>query len=148
MTYLSQIPSGLPKDIVYRRQIGRPLFPIHKITEYLADHPDNELSLSSLAALVHLSACYFGGLFKNTTGWTVHDYVLNRQLETGYRLLARTDLPISQIANNMGFAEESRLIRCFKAAFGLTPGTLSKRPHKQGPAQSSASSSAASRAWM
>ncbi len=117
-----------PRELGSAGAVGRPLIPLHEIGDYVKDHPDAVLSVSSLAALAHLSPHHFARLFKHVTGRTVHQYVLHQRLQLGYRLVASTDLPLSRVATDTGFADESHFIRHFNSAFGLTPGALRKRP--------------------
>ncbi len=102
---------------------------LRQVEEYITDQLDARLSLANLAALVHLSPYHFARLFKETTGKTVHEYVLQRRLKRSHEMLLATDLPIGCIANDAGFADESHFVRQFKAVFGLTPGALRKQSH-------------------
>jgi transcriptional regulator GlxA family with amidase domain len=48
-------------------------------------------------------------------------YVLRHRLETAKDLLARTDLPLSQIAAHTGFYDASDFGKRFREQEGLTP---------------------------
>ncbi len=102
---------------------------LRQIDDYVASQLDAELSLPRLAEFAHLSPSHFARRFKESTGQTVHEYVLRRRLQRCYEALLATDLPIGCIANDAGFADESHFVRRFKAFFGLTPGALRKRSH-------------------
>ncbi len=115
---------GAPKQSPHTQ----PPIPVHKIRDYVTAHPDGVLSVSSLAALAYLSPHHFARLFRCATGQTVHQYVLDQRLQLGYQLVATTDLPLSRVASDTGFADESHFIRHFSSAFGLTPGALRKHP--------------------
>jgi AraC family transcriptional regulator len=97
---------------------------LRNVVDYVAEQPNSELSLSKLAALAHLSPYHFARLFKETTGQTVHGYVLEQRLLRSRYLLLASRLPISYIAMEMGFADESHFVRCFKELFGVTPGIV------------------------
>lgn len=79
------------------------------------------MSLVELAALVQLSPNYFVQLFKQSTGVTPYQYVLNYRIKTAKHLLAQSKLSISQIAQNVGFFDQSRLTKLFRQHVGVTP---------------------------
>ncbi len=120
-----QHPAGLLAAVLSMR--GRlPPAVLQQIEERVGEEPDGDWSLSSLAGLVHLSPYHFARQFKETTGKTVHEYVLEHRLRRSYELLLATDLPIGRIANDAGFADQSHFVRRFRAHFGLTPGAVRK----------------------
>ncbi|MFD0202954.1 MULTISPECIES: helix-turn-helix transcriptional regulator [Saccharothrix] len=65
----------------------------------------------------------FGRAFKAATGTSPHRYVTQRRVERAAELLARTDLPIAEIALRVGLASQSRLTTVFRTAIGATPHT-------------------------
>lgn len=118
---------------------GRLPAPILKcVLEYIAHSPEGDLSLRNLADLAHLSPYHFARLFKQSTGQTVHQYVIGQRLQVGYQLLLHGDLPLAEISARTGFADQSHFVRQFKHLFGVTPGTLRKhRKNLQADAQES-----------
>lgn len=118
---LAQLTSVLPFVVLLPRRRLRPEV-LKQVEEYVAALPDGNLSLSDVAARVHLSPFHFARLFKSTTGKTLHEYILGERLRRAYDLLLTTDLPLEQIANDLAFADESHFVRCFRAHFGVTPG--------------------------
>ncbi len=97
---------------------------LQQIEQCILDEPDGGWTLSRLAKLANLSPCHFARLFKDSTGQTVHSYVLERRLRHSYALLLGTELSISHVAVETGFADESHFGRRFKALFGVTPGIV------------------------
>jgi AraC family transcriptional regulator len=122
---IAQLASVLPLVVLLRRRL-RPEV-LKQVEEYVAALPDDNLSLSDVAARVHLSPFHFARLFKATTGKTLHEYILGERLRRAYDLLLTTDLPLDQVANDLGFADESHFVRCFKTQFGVTPGAVRRR---------------------
>jgi AraC family transcriptional regulator len=49
-------------------------------------------------------------------------YVILRRIDRAKKLLRHTDLPISRIAYDTGFASQSHLASTFKRVVGETPG--------------------------
>lgn len=86
-----------------------------------ANFADSALDIRMLAAAAGLSPYRFMRSFRAATGLTAHAYVVQLRLEEARRLLAAGQ-PAAQVAQAVGFADQSHLIRQFRAAFGLTPG--------------------------
>lgn len=95
---------------------------VRRLDEFLEAHLDEEMDLDRLAAVAGLSKFHFARAFKAQFARSPMREVQARRLERAARLLARTRLPISEIAQSCGFSDQSHLTRSFRAAFGQTPG--------------------------
>jgi AraC family transcriptional regulator len=91
------------------------------VTGYIQDNLDQALQLADLAALVGLSACYFATLFKQSTGTSPHQFIVQCRLRQSQRLLRRSDAAIADIAIQCGFSSQSHLTRVFRKRLGTTP---------------------------
>ncbi len=91
------------------------------VTGYIQDHLDQSLSLADLATLVGMSACYFATLFKQSTGTSPHQFIVQCRLQRSQHLLARSDAAIAEIALQCGFSSQSHLTRVFRKHLGTTP---------------------------
>ena len=91
------------------------------VVDFILAHLQDPLSMSTLAQQVSLSRYHFARLFRRTTGESPHQFVLRKRLEVAQRLLRKTNLPLSQIALDVGFAHQGHLTRVFKQHIGLTP---------------------------
>jgi AraC family transcriptional regulator len=63
-------------------------------------------------------------MFRATTGYSPHQFVLLRRVERARLLLTTTDLPLVEVAHLSGFADQSHLARHTRRLFGLTPASL------------------------
>ena len=68
-----------------------------------------------------LSVNHFARAFRQSTGLAPHAYLVQRRIERAERLLSRTDLPLSEIALAVGFADHSHFARHFRRLTGATP---------------------------
>ena len=84
------------------------------------------LELDELAALCGCSACHLIRLFRRETGMTPHAYLVECRLSLSKALL-RGAAPISDIAQETGFTDQSHLTRRFAARFGVTPGVYRRQ---------------------
>jgi len=94
---------------------------IRRAIELMVAQLDQELSLKDLAAASYLSTFHFARLFKKLTGVTPHSYLAALRTTEAQRLLAETELTITEISMRVGYASPSHFARGFRQATGLTP---------------------------
>lgn len=92
-----------------------------KLRKHIEENLDATLTAVVLGELVALSASYFGRAFKATFGETPHAYITRRRLEAAKDLMLATRDPLSQIAYQCGFADQSHLCRLFRRSAGMAP---------------------------
>jgi len=68
-----------------------------------------------------MSAFHFAHLFKQTTGLSPYRYVIELRLERAKSLLRSTELPITEIAQQVGYWNNSHFAVAFHRATGVTP---------------------------
>jgi AraC-like DNA-binding protein len=100
---------------------------LRRIREYVDAHLDQNIALESLAATADLSLYHFARTFKQSEGTTPHAFVLERRLAKARDLLTATDLPLSEIAFAVGFADQSHLARRFRQIVGMSPGQFRRQ---------------------
>ncbi len=103
-----------------------PQYKLQQTIDYIHAYLDSDLSLNQLAASIQMSPHYFSRLFKKTTGFTPHQYVINCRIEKAKDLLKKGKLSIAEIAQEVGFVDQSHLHRCFKRKVGITPKQFSQ----------------------
>ncbi len=94
---------------------------LRAVLAYIHDRLHQELGLEALAAEVGLSRSHFAAQFKQAMGMAPHQYVSQQRVEKAKQALRSQSLPISAIALNCGFANQSHLTKVFKQQTGLTP---------------------------
>jgi AraC family transcriptional regulator len=108
----------------------RPTLPaacMRRVTDYIEANLDQDLALPQLAELAGLSLSHFKTLFRRTAGLPLHQYVIRRRVERAREMLMRGDLPISQVALEVGFAHQSHMARHFRRLLGTSPSRLARR---------------------
>ncbi|MGN8025212.1 GlxA family transcriptional regulator [Microbacterium sp. 22242] len=78
--------------------------------------------IDAWAGAVHLSRRTFTRRFRDRTGTSPGDWLLQRRLDEARRLLETTALPIETVAARTGFGAAVTLRHHFRARFGTTPG--------------------------
>ena len=103
------------KPIGYNRRI------LKKAVAYIHDNLSENISLKELSTHVGLSPFHFARIFTKHMGLPPHVYRKQQRIHKARRLL-RERMPISQVAAETGFADQSHLTRHFKQIVGVTPG--------------------------
>lgn len=103
---------------------GLPAAQLKRVTDYIEDHIDRDLSLETLAAIAAVSASHLKNAFRRSTGVPVHEYVVQRRVERAKRLLLQGELPASEVALEAGFSHQSHMARCMRRVLGITPSAL------------------------
>ena len=93
-----------------------------RVREYIEADLERDLSIQSLADVVGLSPQHFTVLFRESTGFTPHQYVNHRRISRAQELLKGADVPLIEISMQCGFSGQSQFITTFRKLVGMTPG--------------------------
>ena len=88
---------------------------------YIEENFRQDIGLAELASLTQLSQSRFARGFRISTGIPPYSWTLQRRVKAAQDLLASTDTPVSEIAVQVGFADQSHLTKAFRRALGATP---------------------------
>lgn len=97
---------------------------LQRVLDYIDAHIDCDLSLKELAVIVQISPHYFAQLFKQSTGISPHQYVIQQRIQRAKELLKNPKLTIADVAKIVGFVDQSHFHRHFKRLVGITPKTF------------------------
>ena len=99
---------------------------VEKTLEHIHANYRGRISVPALAKSVGMSSKYFGVIFKKITGNTVNEYVTLLRMQRAEELLLKTSMSLSEIANEIGVADEYYIVKLFKKYKGITPGRFRK----------------------
>lgn len=95
--------------------------------DYINAHLEFNISLEDLAQVAQINSChYFCHLFKQSTGITPYQYVIQQRIKRAKRLLKLENLPLAEIALRCGFCNQSAFSRTFRKLVGVTPRSYRK----------------------
>lgn len=111
------------RELLQTGDTGRPLSdPVREALEYIDGNLDQPFTMRDAASRVHLNPSYFSVLFKDEMGMTFSEYVTRRRLQRAKEMLLRTKLPVSEIAERVGYQSAKHFAKMFRQYEGSSPG--------------------------
>ncbi len=109
---------------------------VTKIAKLVREHHTENLSLSQLADMVHLSAPYLSKFFDQQFGMTFLAYLTQIRLNHAVGELLNTEKIIEDVSADSGFPNSHAFVQAFKKEFGVLPSVYrrqnrEKKPDKQ-----------------
>lgn len=89
--------------------------------------PEQHFSLEQLAGISHMSIASYTKKFREATGLSPMEYLLNVRLRQARHFLKTSDLPIGEIAGRCGFCTANYMIKLFHREFGITPAQYKRK---------------------
>lgn len=93
---------------------------------YLEAHLDEKLTIKDLSRQFHLSPTACKSCFRTCFGQPIHAWLLDRRIEHAAELLQRTQMPILQVAQAVGYSGVSQFNVAFRQRYGQSPSAYRK----------------------
>lgn len=100
---------------------ARALMRIGEVIDYLEKNYKSRVYLDEMAARACMSKRHFHRTFKNATGESPINYLIQIRLQKARELLRNTLLSVSDVAYESGFADVNHFIKKFKKQLQITP---------------------------
>jgi AraC-like DNA-binding protein len=100
---------------------GKEPLAVRRAREYLEAHQAGQVTLAEIANVADLSPFHLLRVFRAALGLPPHAYLTQMRVARAKTLLS-LGMPISQVAFEAGFVDQSHLSRHFKRFVGVTPG--------------------------
>ncbi len=113
--------AGVMYEISNAKGMTEPFARIEPAMKLIHSELHSSLTTAQLAAACHYSESQFNRIFRTLTGQSPRQYLLHHKIEIAKDLLARTDLPLSEIAFQSGFYDASDFGKRFREIEKLTP---------------------------
>ena len=94
---------------------------INDAIHFINSNLHRQLNVSDVAEYLNLSESTFSDTFYDCTGKTFDSYIEERKINLAKHYLRFTDLPISEIVNNLAFSSEDNFSIRFVENVGITP---------------------------
>lgn len=92
-----------------------------QIDEYISRHFADELDSQTLCRQFHIGRTQLYEISKQSYGVGIAEHIRTLRIEKAKRLLADSDLPLSEIAEQCGFKDYNNFITVFKRIVGVPP---------------------------
>ena len=94
---------------------------MQKVLSYINNHICNDIDIDELAEVACVTKPYLIRLFKQDLGSSPLKYINQKKVERAQLLLITEEMPVKDIAYELGFNDYSYFIRMFKKTTGKTP---------------------------
>lgn len=120
------------------QEIGQSMEEVHetglysRITEYLYQHYSEPVTLKTLAGDFNMNYSYLSACFSSHIGSGFNEFLNSIRVEKAKALLSSSDLSLSEIAQEIGYTDQSYFGRVFKKQTGYSPHTYRNRARRLG----------------
>ena len=101
------------------------------VLSYINKGLEKPLSNVELAGICHMHPNHFIRYFKSKTGQTPHSYITQKRMEAAKRLLEKTELSLSEIAEEVGMWDTAHLTKTFRRFYAASPKEYRKKRQAQ-----------------
>ena len=92
------------------------------LADRIRERPGDDWRVGGLAEAAGVSPQYLARVFREETGRSPKEYVIQARMEAARAYLSGSSLPIKRIADELGFHDEFHFSRSFKRRIGMSPG--------------------------
>ncbi len=94
---------------------------VSEIVKYINAHYLEELYIPGIAGLFYISPYYLSRIFKETTGFTMLEYINTLRVKAAQQLLTDKKIKVIDVAEKTGFGSVSQFNRIFRQVSGFSP---------------------------
>jgi AraC family transcriptional regulator len=135
--YADSLATAMSAHLIQHYSTRKPIFreygdglskqKLQRAIDYINAGLDGKPLLAAIAADLDMSQYYFCRLFKQSTGMTPHQYLMQQRVERSKQLLQQTELTITEVAMECGFTHQSHFAKYFRRYTGFTPRQFRQR---------------------
>lgn len=128
---ISEIGKAMYQDFVmlvhHQRKNPNYSKAIQSCCDYIENHLEENISVSTLASRVGYTDYYLSRLFKKETGFSIDEYARNVKIERAKMLLSHSHDSIQSIAEALGFGGRNYFSVTFRKVVGIPPAEYRKK---------------------
>ena len=119
MTALLRYYSGSKDEL--DRMIYHNVMRLRPIIDYVDLHYGEKIYIETLSDMITVSPDYFTKMFKESIGKTPIDYINGIRINRALALLSESDVPVNEIAEQIGFSNPNYFHKIFKQYMVTSP---------------------------
>ena len=104
-----------------RRRSALAAWQLRRAVDYIEENCVRNIRLEELASLTGLSQSHFSHAFKASTGLPPHQWQTQARIERAKHLLLKSEMPLTTVAVETGFADQAHFTRVFRKNVGAAP---------------------------
>lgn len=89
--------------------------------KYIRQEVYKPISLVDVAEYLHVNKSYLSTMFKNETGVNISVYINNEKVKEAKKMLLETEMPVTEIAERLGYSTPKYFVEKFAKSTGITP---------------------------
>lgn len=118
---IRQAPQEIVRHMVEEELQKSYCSPVDGARKYILIHIQESMSIDDIAQEVHLNPQYLMRLFKKETGYSILEYITDERIRMAKELLLKTEYPVNQVADTVGYANYSYFTKIFRRSVGVSP---------------------------
>ena len=115
--------AGISRDLPSQTDLSGGLEAVSNVLHHIDQHLDETLATNEMAELAGLSTYQLDQRIRKLFGVSTGQYITRRRIEHACYLLERSSKPLSSIALECGYSDQSSFTRQFGQSVGIPPGT-------------------------
>lgn len=114
-----------------RKTVSRAGLSPDTIRRYIVENLHKKVTVQDMANVACLSVSRFHEIFRELTGVSPHQFLIQTRLEQAVQLLTSTQLSVTEISYRTGFSSQSALTNALRKHRGVTPSKLRMAPQPE-----------------
>ncbi|OAS20477.1 response regulator [Paenibacillus oryzisoli] len=112
---------------IQNRRSTRSIRTIEIAKDFIQQHYREDLMLQTVADRVYLNPFYFSKLFKDQTGKSFTNFLMEVRIQEAKKLLAMPEIKVYEVGGMVGYDEPESFSRAFKKLVGVSPTEYRKK---------------------
>lgn len=99
---------------------------VKNAVSYIQTNYSRKLSVEEIANFIGLNRSYFGVIFKELTGMSPQDFIIDFRIDKAKKLLSDMSMNIGDVSRSIGYEDPLTFSKIFKKNVGVSPNAYRK----------------------